>query len=885
MKALAVADHQRAVAVVVISKPLANLILPQNETVTPFVSKVSLKALTAAALCLPGLIQTPAYAGENEAVTSYGHYQEGARNLYGATSAFKPIEVDSLMDSGHFEINDRLRLNLNYSQDTWGGATPIASSPLAFGGNGGFTGSNASDLTSGATPYLTNSSALFDNQLNPIEKSYNADGDSTYKVNNQVVDTMSLASPETRQQGDFNLGYTMDNSALEIGGGSSIERDYNSYFGNINSIWDFNQKLTTVNIGQSYTNSYTHATVNHDASPYIIKDPVYDPVTTSKNDWIGNPTYITGTREDWATTLGLTQVINKNALLQTGFGFTRGTGYMANPYKTVSIATIDPTDTICDGADQGYLCANVNALLEQRPTERNQFNGNLRYVQHLDFADAATHVGYRFFSDDWGITSHTLDADWAQPLPHGWMVTPSVRYYSQNAANFYTPYLVTFKDSNSKNGINRNNLPTYYSSDYRLAGYGALSGGIAASKFFAKGIALDVGFEYYTHQSALRLGGGQNNSFNNMDYWTVNAAMKVDLGALAMGGSKDHAEHLHHDHGAHAPAGVMYDHMLPKAGDMMVGYRYMYGSQSGDMLNGTQHVNNQAVVDGGCGPNPCYLKPASMSMDMHMLEFMYAPADWLTLMVMPQFVDMTMKMNRLRGPEFDPVDPETGEPTAAGSHITHHLQNEMQAGGLSDVGMFALFKLFDNGTHHVHITAGLSAPVGDVNLQLSRNHQVDGGYADYGMQLGSGTWDWKPSMTYTGHINQWSWGAQSYGTIRMQNQNESGYALGDLLQNTAWGTYNFTNWLATSVRGLYTLQGGVNGQFNGLINQLSPTDYPTNYGGKYLDVGLGLSATVPSGIMVGNRLSVEWMQPVQDNVNGYQLERNGTIYATWGLNF
>jgi hypothetical protein len=361
--------------------------------------------------------------------------------------------------------------------------------------------------------------------------------------------------------------------------------------------------------------------------------------------------------------------------------------------------------------------------------------------------------------------------------------------------------------------------------------------------------------------------------------------MKVDLGALTMGGSKDHAEHLHHDHGAHAPAGVMYDHMLPKAGDMMVGYRYMYGSQSGDMLNGTQHVNNQAVVDGGCGADPCYLQPSSMSMDMHMLEFMYAPADWLTLMVMPQFVDMSMRMERLRGPEFDPVDPETDQPTEAGSHITHHLQNEMQEGGLSDVGMFALFKLFDNGTHHVHITAGLSAPVGDVDLQLSRNHQVDGGYADYGMQLGSGTWDWKPSMTYTGHINQWSWGAQSYGTIRMQNQNESGYALGDLLQNTAWGTYNFTNWLATSVRGLYTLQGGVNGQFNGLINQLSPTDYPTNYGGKYLDVGLGLSATVPSGIMVGNRLSVEWMQPVQDNVNGYQLERNGTIYATWGLNF
>ena len=86
-----------------------------NEAATPFVSAASLKALTAAALCLPGLLQGPAYAGENEAVISYGHYQEGARNLYGATSAFKPIEVDSLMDSGHFEINDRLQ----FYRDSW----------------------------------------------------------------------------------------------------------------------------------------------------------------------------------------------------------------------------------------------------------------------------------------------------------------------------------------------------------------------------------------------------------------------------------------------------------------------------------------------------------------------------------------------------------------------------------------------------------------------------------------------------------------------------------------------------------------------------------------------------------------------------------------------
>ena len=62
-------------------------------------------------------------------------------------------------------------------------------------------------------------------------------------------------------------------------------------------------------------------------------------------------------------------------------------------------------------------------------------------------------------------------------------------------------------------------------------------------------------------------------------------------------------------------------------------------------------------------------------------------------------------------------------------------------------------------------------------------------------------------------------------------------------------------------------------------------DYPNNYGGKYWDVGFGLSAVVPSGDLAGNRVSVEWLQPIQDDVNGYQLERDGSLSATWSLMF
>ena len=418
-------------------------------------------------------------------------------------------------------------------------------------------------------------------------------------------------------------------------------------------------------------------------------------------------------------------------------------------------------------------------------------------------------------------------------------------------------------------------------------------------------MTLETGFEYYTHQGGLKLGGGGEADYANYDYWVANAALKLNLDALGNGGG-DHAGHAGHHHGAHEPAGVMFAHTLPKAGDFMVGYRYMWASQSGNMLNGTNPVNDEAIFNSGCTEPEtlgCFLTPDSMTMSMHMLDLMYAPTDWLTLMLMPQFVDMHMGMRGLEGGH---------QPTPFGldidGHVPHHLQNPHDTGGIGDLGMYALVKLFDNGTHHIHATAGLSAPTGDVNLQIRRTHHTDGGYHDYGMQLGSGTWDFKPSLTYTGAVDKFSWGAQANGIVRMEDHNKSGYRLGDMFQGTAWGGYNPTNWLTATVRGVYTVQGTVNGQFNGssggqFVNpnnpidentskpgvntqlRFGPQDYPANYGGRFWDVGFGLSAVVPSGDLAGNRFSVEWLQPVHTDFNGYQLDRDGALSATWGVAF
>jgi hypothetical protein len=55
----------------------------------------------------------------------------------------------------------------------------------------------------------------------------------------------------------------------------------------------------------------------------------------------------------------------------------------------------------------------------------------------------------------------------------------------------------------------------------------------------------------------------------------------------------------------------------------------------------------------------------------------------------------------------------------------------------------------------------------------------------YPMQLGSGTIDFLPGLTYLGQSEDWSWGSQLRGTVRL-GENEEDYSLGDRLGASGW---------------------------------------------------------------------------------------------------
>lgn len=836
-----------------------------------------LQALTAAALALPGMFASgDSAAADSEFAFQQSRYEEGNRNLFDA-KVNNPIQVDSIHASGKLSLTDRIKFSFNFLQDTWSGATPMSSAPLA-GSIRPNIPVERDGVVSGASPFFQRT-IQFNENFEPL--AVDPVTNQTLGVDKRAVHVMSTASPETRNQGDFKLTYEWDELALDLGGGISIERDYESRFVNFGGRWDFNQKSTTLNFGLSYTNSDTYAIIDHDAQVYIentnegsqFTQAFRNQIKIEKGDYI-----LQGNREDWGVNLGLTQIVGKSTVLDLSFGYARGTGFMENPYKVMTLVFVDP-DT---------LEGETRAVLEQRPDERNQFSFGARLAQYIEPLDAAWHFNYRFNHDDWGINAHTFESDWVQPLGSGWKVTPHVRYYSQSAADFYSPFLL-IKQAFSKVvfvpgvGITRQRaddsvLPANFSSDHRLSGFGTLSGGVSISKEFTKGFTLEAGFEYYTHEGRLKLGGGGEAGFADFNYYVANAALKVDLDNLgrALDFSGDgHGHHHHHHHGAGNPAGLMFAHMMDEPGSFMVGYQFMYGRQSGDMLNGSSVPLDSTIVENGCSTDiQCRFTPKFMNMKMHMLMFMYAPTDWLNLMVMPQFVDMDMNLRELSG--RPPPAQGVHEHTGVGGHET---------GGVGDTSLSALIKLYDSGMHHLHAGIGVTAPTGDVDLEFRRIVQEDGGLIHFMMQLGSGTWDFTPSLTYTGTLDRWSWGAQASGVKRLQDKNESGYALGDLFQTSVWGGYNLTSWLSTTVRGIYTVQGSIRGDFNKFNGRGGPMDFPKNHGGRFWDLGLGVSAYVPSGDLAGNRLSFEWIQPLKDDVNGFQLERDGALSASWSYAF
>ncbi len=343
--------------------------------------------------------------------------------------------------------------------------------------------------------------------------------------------------------------------------------------------------------------------------------------------------------------------------------------------------------------------------------------------------------------------------------------------------------------------------------------------------------------------------------------------------------SKDDAPHLHISSRAddHAPIGVMGDHMH-KQGEWMLSYRFMHMDMDGNR-NGTDNLtpaqiattipNRFSAIAGQ--PPTLRVVPTEMSMQMHMFGAMYAPTDWLTLMGMASYLDKEM-------------DHITYQGMAGTTELGRFTTNSK---GWGDTKVGGLFRLFEDDTHHLHFNAGISLPTGSIDETdrvLAPNGMTPTMRLPYGMQLGSGTFDALPGITYTGKQNNWTWGAQYSAQIPLESENDEGYRLGDKHSVSAWGGYGWADWISTSVRFTGTTQDSIHGIDPNIVAPVQ-TANPDNYGGETIDLGLGVNLLGTSGIIEGQRFAIEASMPLYRNLNGPQMEKDFQITAGWQYSF
>jgi hypothetical protein len=305
---------------------------------------------------------------------------------------------------------------------------------------------------------------------------------------------------------------------------------------------------------------------------------------------------------------------------------------------------------------------------------------------------------------------------------------------------------------------------------------------------------------------------------------------------------------------AHAPIGVMGEHLHAK-GEWMLSYRFAHMRMDGNRTR-TNHLGVSRVL------RDFAASPTDMDVDVHIWGLMFAPSDSVTLTAMIPFLEKSMD-HRRDGQEF-----------------------ETNSSNLGDIRMAALIRLWRNERQRVHFNAGFSLPTGSTGQrgQLPAPPPRTGqSRLPYPMQIGSGSFDLMPGLTYVGHSDAWSWGGQALGTIRTSD-NTKGYRLGNAVDLTGWIAKPLLPWLSASLRGQWAWWDDYSGKDDELNPATIPTADPNRRGGHRLDLLAGLNFLIPLGGELNrysHRLAIEAGFPAYQWRRGPQLETDWRIVVGW----
>ncbi|WP_172588305.1 DUF3570 domain-containing protein [Shewanella xiamenensis] len=277
---------------------------------------------------------------------------------------------------------------------------------------------------------------------------------------------------DTRVQANANWLQVL-NPDWKVNGGvyASKEFDYMSMGINAGVERGFNKDNTTLFLGTSYS--------------FDVVDPVGGrPVALStmaiRDNFTSDEAYRSAfdatrqTSSDNKQTadlmLGITQILNQRWLLQANYGLSSVSGYLTDPYKVLSVVDNNGTTE--------------NIVYENRPDSRLKHSFYMMTKGALD--SGVVDFSYRYTTDDWDLTSHTLETHYRYYFSGSFYGQLHLRYYQQAAVNFYQPFLMA-----------ESPLPEFASADYRIGDMSAYTVGVKFGHRLSGGHEMTYRLEYY----------------------------------------------------------------------------------------------------------------------------------------------------------------------------------------------------------------------------------------------------------------------------------------------------------------------------------------------------------------------------------------------------
>ena len=228
---------------------------------------------------------------------------------------------------------------------------------------------------------------------------------------------------EQRDEIDVGLSQGLDDFTLSGGYRYSTEYDYESHGGSLNGALDF---------------------ADNNATLALSLRAFFDQVGRA-----GDPDFQRASRQLGAR-LSFNQVIDADTVAGAIYELTRQDGYLASPYRFVRFA-----------AEAGAMPDTCEYPLrmcrpEQDPNERLR-HALAVYARRALGESFSLGGSYRFYLDDWDLTSHTVTLDGAFMPSEPWLLSLSYRFYTQTSASHYEPYYLAMPE------------PKYYASDKELS--------------------------------------------------------------------------------------------------------------------------------------------------------------------------------------------------------------------------------------------------------------------------------------------------------------------------------------------------------------------------------------------------------------------------------